>query len=314
MDSFLRSNNLVRLVAFVLAVMLWLVVRVGSQSPETPGVPIDRMTEIISGTVDVQYNKDKVSLGGEPPEVSVKISGASLAVWQAKMQSNQLKFIADVHNLGEGVHEVNVVVQGLPPDVTYEPVRASIRLEANLEQRFRVELSLDGPQDANKLAGVTVEPKEVTLIGPSSVIQQVHKVLARISSQIFDSPGEKRTVVVSAVNENGKSVNVTIQPKTVDVLYQPPIETKVFPHLRAEVKGLSQDLKVLLPAEGFSVTLKGKADDLNKIRPEDIKIVIDVTGYQPGNYVLQATVSPPEKVQLANPEPMKVPIQILSNK
>lgn len=312
MDSFLRSNNLVRLVAFVLAVMLWLVVRIGSQSPETPApLPIDRVTEVITGTVDLQYNKDKVSLVGEPPEVSVKISGDRMEVWQAKIASNKLKFTADARGLGEGIHEVVITLQGLPPDVTYEPVRASIRLEANLEQKFRVEPSADGIQDLKKLTGILFEPKEVSLIGPSSVIQQVDKVLARISPQLFDSPGERRTVVVSAVNDNGKPVNVSIQPKTVEVVYQSPIESKTLTGLRAEVKGLSEGLNVLLPAEGLSVTLQGEANELNKVRPEDIKIVIDLTGLPPGSYEREAAISVPDKVKLSNKEPLKVPLQIV---
>jgi YbbR domain-containing protein len=312
MDSFLRSNNLVRLVAFVLAVILWLVVRIGSQSPETPAMPIDRATEIISGTVDLQYDKDKVSLVGEPPEISVKISGERMAVWQAKIAANRLKFTADARGLGEGIHEVNVTLQGLPPDVIFEPLRAPIRLEANLEQKFRVEPLLDGVQDPGKLAGILFEPKEVSLIGPSSVIQQVNKVSARISPQLFDAPGEKRTVVVSAVNDNGKPVNVSIQPKTVEVVYQPPIESKTFTGLRAEVKGLSEGLKVLLPAEGLSVTLQGLANDLNKLRPEDIKIVIDLTGLPPGSYEREAVISVPDKVKPTHKDPLKVPLQIVS--
>lgn len=311
MDAFLKSNNFVRLIAFVLAVMLWLVVRANTQTPESPAVSIDRVTEAISGNVDVQYNRDQVSLVGAPPEVSVKISGERLAVWQAKMQSGKLKFIMDARGLGEGVHEADVVVEGLPPGVSYEPVRASIRLEANLEQRFKLELTLDGNVDPSQVANVVVDPKEVVLVGPSSVIQQVQRVQARITSQIFDSPGEKRTVVVSAVNSNGKPVNVTIQPKTVDLIYNPPVITKEFKNLQPQVKGLAKDLKVLLPADGISLSLKGTSADLNAIKPEDIKIILDVTGLTEGDYVLDATVAVPDKVQLATPGPIKIPVKII---
>ncbi|MFC4765898.1 YbbR-like domain-containing protein [Effusibacillus consociatus] len=309
MDAFLRSNNFVRLIAFVLSVMLWLVVRAGPDAADAPP-QIDRVTETITGTVEVLLNKERVSLVGEPPEVTLKIHGERLSVWQAKMQANKLKFLVDARNYGEGIHQLPVQVQGLPPGVSQDSQYASIRLEANVRQVFRVELVAERLEDPTKLAAVRAEPNEVAVTGPASLVQQVQKVQARIPVQAFDAPGVEQTVVVNAVNDKGKTLNLSLEPKTVDLVYQPTIQRKEFPKLTAELKGLAKGLKAVLPPEGFTVTVEGLAADVEAIRPEDIKIVVDVTGLGPGDYVREAAISVPATVKLAEKAPLRVPVKI----
>lgn len=312
MNSFLKSNNLARLIAFVLAVMLWLVVRAGSEAPSGATAPIDRVTETISGTAEVLLNTERVSLVGDAPGVTVRLQGERLSVWQAKMQVTKLKFIADARNLSEGVHEVPVRVEGLPPGIIQDPLNVSIRLEANKRLSYKVDLVTEANTDADKLAGVRTEPQEVAVVGPSSLLQQVQKVQVRVPAQAFEAPGVRQTVVVYAVNEKGRTMNVTIQPKTVDLVYEPVLQRKEFTKLQPQIKGVSQGKKVQLPADGFTVTLEGKVMDLEAIKPEDIAIVVDVTGLAPGNYVRDATVSVPATVKVADKEPLRIPVKIIA--
>ncbi|WP_018131478.1 CdaR family protein [Effusibacillus pohliae] len=311
MDSFLRNNNLVRLIAFVLAVMLWLVVRGGPDLPEAPA-SVGRISETISGTPEVLVDKERVTLVGEPPEVTVRIYGDRLAVWQAKMQVNKIKFVVDARNYGEGVHQVPVQVQGLPPGVSYEPHNVSIRLEANVRREYKVELTVEGARAPSAIEGLRAQPAEVTVVGPASLVEQVHQVQARVPAQALESPGTEHTVTVHALNDKGKPLELTIQPKTVDVVYQPVIQQKTFSKLQPEVKGLESGRKALLPQEGVAVTLEGNPADLATIRPETIRIVVDVTGLGPGEYLREATVTLPATVRLAGGEPLRVPVKIVA--
>ncbi|GAX88415.1 CdaR family protein [Effusibacillus lacus] len=313
MDSFLRSNNLARFIAFVLAVMLWLVVRAGDQTTDvTP--QIDRITETITGTAEVLVAKDRVSLVGETPEVTIQIRGERLPVWQAKMQANNLKFIVDARNLGEGVHEIPVQVQGLPPGVSFVPQNVAVRLEANLRQVIKVDLVMEGAQDPARLAQIRMNPREVTIMGPSSQLQQVQKVQARVPVQVLETPGTEHTVVVYALNDKGKTVNITIHPKTIDVAYIPAIQQKTFAGLRPEVKGLAPGTKAVLPAEGVTVTVEGPPADVAVLKPEEIRIVVDVTGLPPGDHVRDAAVTIPAAVKLVQKEPLRIPVRIETEK
>lgn len=311
--DFLRSNNLVRLIAFILAVMLWIVVRTGSDFPESPVPAVDRVTETITGTAEVLYAKERVSLVGEPPEVTVKIHGDRLAVLQAKMQINKVKFIVDARDAGEGVHQLPVQIQGLPPGVVADTQTVAIRLEPNLQQRFPVNPVMEGVQDAAKMAAVRLEPQEVTVTGPASLLRQVQQVQARVPAQILESPGKEQTVSVFAVNDKGRTVNVSIQPKTVDAVYEPVMQQKVFTRLQAEVKGLAKGRQAVLPPEGITLTLEGSSADLEAVRPEDIKILIDVTGLAPGEYVRDATLTLPANVRAVEKEPLRVPVKIVND-
>jgi YbbR domain-containing protein len=289
--------------------MLWLVVRVGSDTPE-PAATLDRVTETISGHTEVLFDSDRVSLVGEAPDATVKIHGERLSVWQAKMQVTKLRFVVDARNYGEGVHVSPVRVEGLPPGVAQEPSNVSIRLEANMRLTFKVSLVAEGNVDEAKLAGVRAEPDEVAIVGPASLLQQIKKVQVRVPSQTFEAPGSVQTVVVFAVNDKGRTVNVSIQPKTVDIVYQPVIERKEFSKLQPEIKGLAKGYKVLLPAEGVTVILEGTTVDLQAVKPEDIKIVLDVTGLAPGDYIREASVTLPKNVKLAADQPLRIPIKI----
>ncbi|BCJ87288.1 CdaR family protein [Effusibacillus dendaii] len=311
MDSLLRNNNLVRVIAFILAVILWLVVRAGSEGPGQTTI-IDRVTESISGTADVLVDSNRVSLVGNPPEVTVNIQGERLAVWQAKMQVNKIKFVVDARGMGEGVHEVPLRIEGLPSDVTAEAKTVSIRLEPNLTRTFPVQLVIDGVDPA-VLRDIRTNPLDITVFGPASLLDQVQKIQARVPNKILDAPGSEQTVIVYAVNAQGKPVNLTLQPKTVDLVYQPAVQRKTFSNLQPTVKGLANGEQIVLPTGGLSVTLEGYGVSLIKVNPADIRITIDVTGLAPGKYEREATVEVPPTVKLADPQPFRVPITITAS-
>ena len=58
-----------------------------------------------------------------------------------------------------------------------------------------------------------------------------------------------------------------------------------------DFKNLNANYKVQsLNDEKVSLTLRGSIDKLNKISTNDIKVSIDLSGYEPGNYEIPISV------------------------
>lgn len=317
MDAFNRSKNLMRLIALVLAIMLWAVVRTGSDSntalpsPATPSQG-QKTTATITGTPEVQFDSNKVALIGNVPEIAVLISGQLINVKQAQLISSTIHMTADARGLGEGMHDVPVQVAGLPPDVTFQPQTVAIRLEAIQQQNFSVSVAVDGTHTPEQLDQLTISPKEITATGPKSLLQQITKLQVRTAPEVFDQPGVKRTTTVQALNDAGKPLAVTLQPKTVDLVFEPANSKKDFTRLQPEVKGLAQGHKAMLPAEGITLTLVGTPTALAGIKPGDIGVAVDVTGLPPGDYTREVTVTLPPQVKLQSTAPIQIPVRIVA--
>ena len=61
-----------------------------------------------------------------------------------------------------------------------------------------------------------------------------------------------------------------------------------------QVEGLSSDLRVSYNKEKISIRVKGTEANLNALKVEDIKAVIDLTGKTAGEYTLPVTITLPE--------------------
>ena len=61
-----------------------------------------------------------------------------------------------------------------------------------------------------------------------------------------------------------------------------------------QVQGLSSDLRVSYNKEKISIRVKGTEANLNALKVEDIKAVIDLTGKTAGEYTLPVTITLPE--------------------
>ena len=61
-----------------------------------------------------------------------------------------------------------------------------------------------------------------------------------------------------------------------------------------QVQGLSSDLRVSYNKEKISIRVKGAEANLNALKVEDIKAVIDLTGKTAGEYTLPVTITLPE--------------------
>lgn len=242
MDSLLKSNNVVRVIALVLAVMLWLVVR-GTPQDTASGLAAT-VSDTVQHNVDVLYDKDRVTLA-EVPNVKITLHGDRLGVIQAKWGTALWKVTVDARNRGAGTYTLPVMVEGLPQNVTVDPAQVQVTLIALETRSFDVQVKTEGELDTGyAIQGITVSPAQVQITGPADLVAQVKRVEARVSLNKGDTDTVKRDVTVSALDVNGQPVNVSISPQTVQASIVVAKRGRVIP-LRFQFTGL--------PKEGFAV-------------------------------------------------------------
>lgn len=273
MDSLLRNNNIVRLIAFVIAVMLWFVVRGGAPVDGNSKNVLANTSETVTVPVHILYNQQRLSLQNPPKSVNLLLHGDRLSVLQAKIQPNTITATIDARSLPAGVFTVPVQVTGLMPGVEFDPVQLKVSLENNISKQFPVEILLDNTRSTpDGTHQIDYDPKNVTIYGAESVVHQIQHVRARFPISGDETQKQKRTVVLYAVNGAGDTVDVQIQPATVNVTVY-PTQKKV--PMSFKIKGW--------PANGWAVgditpkqmdvNILGKVSDIN-----EIPVSLDVTG------------------------------------
>ncbi|MBX6396555.1 MAG: hypothetical protein IRY98_12815, partial [Alicyclobacillaceae bacterium] len=114
-----RENTVPKLIAFVLAVLLWLVA--GAGTTETPTSIFAPTAKVLHGVkVQVLYDEGSVTTVGDVAPASVTLRGTRLDLMSPAL--SRVWAVVDARGLGPGVYELPVQLQDLPAGVTYDPV------------------------------------------------------------------------------------------------------------------------------------------------------------------------------------------------
>lgn len=217
----LAKNIGALLIAFILAVIVWVSAVISSDPNEehllARAVPI----EIIGQDPSLQIMDDV------PRNVSLVLR-APTSVWtQLNNNEQAVQAWVDLSNLGPGNHEVPVQVQITPNLVRLvrqDPESLNISLEPIISKVFPVNLVVQGePPVGYQAQTPLLNPSEVTVTGPESLVSQVEEARVRLditnatstilenqSPILLDSDGR----VVQGLTVSPDSITIT-QPITL---------------------------------------------------------------------------------------------------
>lgn len=242
MDSLLKNNNVVRVIALVLAVMIWLIVKGAPEDTSTSFVPT--VTDTIVHDVNVQYDKGRVALVGTP-NVKVTVHGDRIGIMQAKWESSMWKVTVDARNKGAGEYVLPATIEGLPQSVSAEPIQVKIVLASVESRNFDVLSKTEGElEDGYMVRSIATIPPQVNISGTSDKVSRVKQVVALVRLSKEDVGNIKKNVSVAALDDSGKPLDVTIEPQTVEVNAVIAKQSQTYP-LRFQFQGT--------PKEGFAV-------------------------------------------------------------
>ncbi|MBO9608025.1 MAG: hypothetical protein J7639_18845 [Paenibacillaceae bacterium] len=314
MDKWLRDNNVVKVVAVLISVLLWVVVHMDSQNNAPSSTsPITKDVSINNVNVTVNYDKEQYNIVSmDPPEVTVLLTGTSEAALK-KMNTSTFKIEADLTGRGAGTHSVVLRAVGttsiIPNAVKVEIVPQTVRvvLEEKQKKEVPVVINVTGsPAPGYKAGQPVIKPNRVHVTVPSSMLDQVESARAEVSVDKATGVVSKQVKLV-AYGKDGKPIDGTVSPQVVDV--EIPI-TNPFKTMPLPIKTIGR------PAAGYAVSsLQQKVDQVTVYAPQDVLdkldfydgLQIDLSGLTEDKTF---TLDVPLKDKVTQVDPAKIEIKV----
>lgn len=311
MNRLLRSTVVLRIIALILACILWLTVNAPNSNATNANQ--DGIPERFSFPVHVQVSPDMVVTTQDAVNAIIQVKSSMWTVVSLSSQMTNVQLIADAQGLAPGKHTIPITAIGMPnigsSSVSILPASLTVSIDKKTVTMKPVKILLQGKLlKGAKIGNISVDNSMVEVMGAVSSVSRVADVVGSVSvngvhSLIF------KTVSLKAVDMRGQPVaNVTVIPGTVNVTI--PVQT------------LIQRMSVLpqvvgQPAQGFAVSgvqLNGSSIELygplsTSLATKTITIPIDVTGMQASGEV-RANVPPISGVDKVSPETLVAHVTI----
>lgn len=209
MKNMVHHNFTAKLMALVVAVVLWVMVMDG-QNP----------------TVDKEYNIP-ISLENQPRGYKITQGTESAKVRVRAQRSyfvnigpGDFKARADISGLGSGNSNVPLQVQ-MPQGfelLEVLPEGVDVYMDPYVERQIRVDLIVTGSTAPNTtIAEINQDYRSVTVIGPKSAVDEVSRVIGYVGLTGNDSDFDLQ-VPLSAIDEDGHEIpGARVVPFATDV-------------------------------------------------------------------------------------------------
>jgi len=203
------------LLALVLAISVWISAVTSENPNEVRIYPSPIPLEVIGQDPSLLVSGDL------PPSVEITLR-APRSVWeQLTAQDDSVQASLDLSGLSAGPHTVDIQIRvGVRPYqiVLQNPKTVSINLEPIATQALPVDISLSGQPAAGFQAGdATLDPTQVVISGPESIVKQAVKARVRVSLDgVREAVDQSISIQVVDVR-NSQLSGITITPATLHV-------------------------------------------------------------------------------------------------
>jgi len=211
----LAKNIRTFLLALILGISVWVSTVSGADPDEVDIYPDTIPLEIVG-------NDPSLIITSEIPS-SVEVTlRAPQSVWdQLTAQDNSVQATLDLSGLGTGEYMVDIQIRVLARPyqiVLADPGTVSVVLEPLAQRTLAIEPSINGlPAIGYQAGDVVVEPAEVTISGPESIINEAERARVLISLDgIRESIEESRLVQILDGN-NSILHNISVTPENAQV-------------------------------------------------------------------------------------------------
>jgi YbbR domain-containing protein len=174
------------------------------------------------------------------------------------------------------------------------------------EVAVRVNL-VDQPAAGYRLSSVRVNPSTVVLLGSAEVLTEVPGFVETEPVSLANATAEIQRRVQVIVPQGvtvleGTAVDVTVSIAAIEggtTVKQHPV-----------VQGLGPGLEATVALDTVDVILSGPLPSLEALGPDDVFVLVDLTGLLPGNHIVTPRVVVPTGIQAAGiiPETIEVVI------
>lgn len=278
-EKWLTKKNTLIFISLILAIALFIYVDNESTTM------IDTSAEILyDQKVEVVYNEEAYVIEGLPKNVDVTLIGRKVDLYLAKQLSTGL-VTADLSNLTEGTHKINLEYKSPINSVSYKLDPSSVNItvysKVSKTQNLTTEIINEDKLDTKlSIANVTLDTDEIVIKGAEHTLEKVAtvKALVDISKIVDQKTGITNIddIKLVAYDSTGNVVEVETVPNkvTASISIESPskeLPIKIVPTGNVEFgKAISS-----MVADVTKVTAYGNKEVLDKL--EYIPVEIDVT-------------------------------------
>lgn len=288
-----------KIMSVVLAALLWLAVA-GEQI-------VERALRI---PLEFSNMPPGLELVGEPPNViDVRVRGASGRL--SRVAAGELVAVVDLAGVrpGQRLFHVSGADVRAPFGVEIVQVAPSslyMSFERSATKAIPITPEIDGePAPGYEIAGRTVEPATVEVIGPESAVAAMTTAITEPVSVAGASAPVEEVVTVGVIDpsvrvrtEEPVRVNVSIRPSQL----QWAVEA-------VPVNVLNAAGSVAVSPATVTVHLRGPRDAMS-VDAGALEASVDVDGLKPGDYALPVRIVVPPRVGWTRIEPSEVRVRI----
>ncbi|WP_281884132.1 YbbR-like domain-containing protein [Paenibacillus sp. YYML68] len=310
MDQWLRNTNVVKIVALMIGILLWAVVRAdnGTVTSSNGFELIDQQIGNVS--ITPKYDSAKFYIESiQPAQVTVTLSGRDSALKKAVNNGN-FSVELDLTSAQKGEHVLPLKPIGFPSNVTVSvtPSNVKVVIEEKSNKSMPVTVNVTGIPGVGLKAGQpVVKPKQVTVSVPSSKYELVDSVRADVNVEKATSAVTKKATL-EAYDKDGQVIEeATISPNVVDV--EVPI-TSPFTLVPLQIKLVGQ------PPRGYAVAeVRQSTDKVTVYGPQSL---LDRMEFYEGPQAdlsdlkqdVELTLAIPLRNQVKQLEPDEVKVQV----
>ena len=148
------------------------------------------------------------------------------------------------------------------------------------------------PSPNYRLTGVNVDPQTVVLLGSPSALREVPGYVETTPLLIEGAIDDVRERLPLILPENVSTLEDSVFV-TVGVA---PLESSLTVTRHPVVQGVGDDMRITVSLEEVEVIVSGPLPRLELLGPEEVRVLLDLTGLLPGSHLVQPTVVVPEGI------------------
>ncbi|MED2972222.1 CdaR family protein [Fictibacillus sp. B-59209] len=317
MDKLLKSNWFVKIIAFLLALMLYTVLSMENQQQsdrQSLFTSVSKTSETVSGVaITPFFDENKYVLTDLPRSVDVKLTGSSNLLTKALKVDRRMEVYIDLTKMGPGTKKVPVKIRNVPEGLRAVPSPQEVEVTLHRKQTKQIPISVD-IKNKNKLpegyeAGkLSYSPKSVYVTGPEDYISDIASIRASVDVSNAKDKVESR-VPLRAYDSQGNLLDVLIDPKSVNVTVPITKPSKTVPLSLNEKGNLPDGLTLAgITVDPKEVTLTGPSSALDKIS-EVSGLDIDLDKIKEDS-TIDVDVPLPKGTEAVNPKQVQVKVDV----
>lgn len=295
-----------KVVAFLIALVLWLAVT-GQRAPATArmrGVPL---LFVLPPDMDVSNEpreEVEVTLRGSRRTLDAVRAGDLAVTFDASAQRPGERLVRLTPSnirleLPEGVSREGLTVERI------EPATVPLRLERRVERELEVEPRVEGrPAEGYELLGVESRPARVRVRGPESHVAALHK--APTEAILLDGRTDNFVAPQTAIDISDRKV-VSLDA-VADVIIRVG-EVRVVRRLDGVAVRLADGATGEPQPARVSVELRGPRSAVEKLRAQDITLLLEPDGEGPPRARLLLPPALEGRVELVSTQPAQIKIR-----